>query len=66
MEFSDLKRFINITPLYSKGIKLRRIIKTDLEDVYEYASDPVTSEFLLWSICGRYVISDAFRILQKL
>jgi len=24
------------------------------------------SEFLLWSICGRYVVSDAFRFLQKL
>jgi len=49
MELSDLKRFINIPSFYSKGIKLRRIMKSDLEDVYEYASDQITSEFLLWS-----------------
>ena len=49
MESSDLKRFINIPTLYWRGIKLRRILKTDIDDVYEYASDPVTSEYLLWS-----------------
>ena len=48
MEDFDLKRFVNITPLYSKGIKLRRIMRTDIDDVYEYASDPATSEYLLW------------------
>ena len=49
MKQSDLKRFIYIPTLLSGSIKLRRILKTDIEDVYEYASDPLTSEFLLWS-----------------
>ena len=49
MENSDLKRFIYIPTLNFGKIKLRRIIKSDLLDVYEYASDPETSEFLLWS-----------------
>ena len=49
MESNDLKRFIYIPTLNSGKIKLRRILKTDIDDVYEYASDPATSEFLLWS-----------------
>ena len=49
MEHSDLRRFIYIPTIISGRIKLRRILKTDLDDVYEYASDPATSEYLLWS-----------------
>ena len=49
MEINDLKRFIYIPTLTLGKIKLRRILKTDIDDVYEYASDPATSEYLLWS-----------------
>lgn len=49
MEINDLKRFIYIPTLTLGKIKLRRILKTDIDDVFEYASDPATSEFLLWS-----------------
>lgn len=49
MKNSDLKRFINIPRLYTERLTLRRIMPSDLEDVYEYASDPEVPRFLLWT-----------------
>ena len=49
MIYSDLHRFINIEPLYTERLVLRRLTKSDLEDVYAYCSDPEVSKYLLWS-----------------
>ncbi len=49
MQGRDLKLFINIPTLFTKRVKLRKISKSDLKDVYAYASDPEVSKFLLWS-----------------
>ena len=46
---NKLDFFKNIKPLYTERLILRRINKSDLSDVFEYASDPRTSEYLLWS-----------------
>ena len=49
MLYSDLRRFINIEPLYTERLVLRRLTRYDLEDVYAYCSDPQVSKYLLWS-----------------
>ena len=46
---SDLKIFKDIPTLYTDRLILRKITKADLADVYEYASDPLVSRYLLWS-----------------
>ena len=48
MEYSDLKRFINPEVLIGERIILRKITKSDLSDVHEYASDARVPEYLLW------------------
>ena len=37
------------TEMESKRLIFRAIKKTDLQDIFEYSSNPKTSEFLLWS-----------------
>ena len=49
MTKKDIKIFKNIPTLYTDRLKLRRITLSDLEDVYEYSSDPEVSRYLLWS-----------------
>jgi len=44
----DLKIFIKIPTLYTERTVLRRITKSDLEDVYEYGTDPLVPKYLLW------------------
>ena len=57
----DLKRFANIPRLYTERLVLRRIVPSDLEDVFEYASDPEVPRYLLWlphtdrSVTRRYL-----------
>ena len=48
MTYSDLKIFTKIPDLKTERLVLRKITKSDLLDVYEYASDPEVSRFLLW------------------
>ena len=45
----DIALFVNPEIMYGDRIMLRKMSKNDLDDVYEYASDPKVSEFLLWS-----------------
>ena len=49
MIYSDLRRFVNIEPLYTERLTLRRLTRYDLRDVYAYCSDPEVSRYLLWS-----------------
>ena len=46
---NDFKRFMTPSVLQGDRIILRKMSKEDLSDVFEYASDPKVSEFLLWS-----------------
>ena len=49
MRQEDKKRFANIGAIYTDRLKLRALCRADAEDVYEYASDPRVSEYLLWN-----------------
>ena len=44
----DLKLFVHIPRLQTDRLLLRRIKSSDVEDIYEYASDPLVPKFLLW------------------
>lgn len=48
MNYADLKIFIDIPVLQTDRLILRKITRLDLEDVFEYASDPEVSKYLLW------------------
>ena len=48
MKRYDLKRFINPEILKTERLTLRKMGQSDLDDVYEYASCPEVSEYLLW------------------
>lgn len=43
------ERFAGLKKLETPRLLLRRITVEDLEDVFDYAHDPRTSEYLLWS-----------------
>lgn len=43
------KIFSKIPTLETERLIFRAIKKCDLEDIYEYSSDPKTSQYLLWS-----------------
>ena len=49
MKRSDLKRFIKIPALSTERLTLRKIKRSDVLDVFEYASDERVSRFLMWS-----------------
>ena len=49
MKYSDLKLFSKIPVLQTERLILRKITRADLMDVYEYASDPLVSKYLLWN-----------------
>ncbi len=48
MKRYDLKRFVNPEILKTDRLILRKMCLSDLEDVFEYASCPAVSEYLLW------------------
>ena len=48
MKKDKLKIFKNIPQLSTDRLILRRMTLEDLKDVYEYASDPTVSEYLMW------------------
>ncbi len=48
MKKDDLKIFSKIPSLRTDRLILRRMMPSDIEDVYEYASDRRVSEYLLW------------------
>lgn len=48
MTEDDLRIFRAMPPLLTERLALRRILPSDLADVYEYASNPETSRYLLW------------------
>ncbi|MBR2025252.1 MAG: GNAT family N-acetyltransferase [Clostridia bacterium] len=39
----------NMPKLESKRLKFRAIKRSDIDDIYEYSKNPITSEYLLWS-----------------
>lgn len=45
---SDLKLFKSIPTLSTERLVLRRMERKDVDAVYEYASDPEVSRYLLW------------------
>ena len=50
MKLNFLARFFSKMPeLETERLKFRAIKKSDFNDIYEYSSNPKTSEFLLWS-----------------
>lgn len=49
MTKDDLKIFTKIPTIKTDRLILRRMCPSDIDDVYEYASDPKVPEFLLWS-----------------
>ncbi len=49
MTRKDMRIFKNIPTLRTDRLTLRRIMPSDLDDVYEYASDREVSRYLLWS-----------------
>ena len=48
MEERDLKLFTRIPTLTTERLTLRRILPTDLDDVFAYASNPAVPRYLLW------------------
>ncbi len=48
MIWGDLKIFARIPTLNTERLVLRKITMSDLDDIYEYASDPEVSKYLLW------------------
>ena len=48
MEERDLKIFTRIPTLTTERLTLRRILPTDLDDVFAYASNPAVPRYLLW------------------
>lgn len=48
MKKSDFRIFKNMPELTTQRLRLRKIEISDVDDVFEYASDPAVSEFLLW------------------
>ncbi len=63
MTRKQLKIFKNIPSIKTARLTLRGISLHDVDDVYEYSSDPKVSEFLLWtphpnkSFTHRFIIS---------
>ena len=49
MHVKDFEIFKNIPTLKTERLILRKISKNDLDDIFEYSSDPEISRFLLWS-----------------
>ena len=50
MKFNFISSFFSNMPrLESDRLLFRAIKRSDLEDIYEYSSNPKTSQFLLWS-----------------
>ena len=48
MKKEDIKIFTQIPTIKTERLTLRRILPTDIHDVYEYGSDPSVSKYLLW------------------
>jgi len=48
MLYNDLLIFKNIPTLKSQRLVLRKITQKDVFDVFEYASDPLVTKYLLW------------------
>ena len=42
------KLFLKMPEMETERLKFRSIKKRDIEDIYEYASDPRTSRYLMW------------------
>ncbi len=49
MENKDLKIFVNIPRLETERLLLRKIEQSDYKGVFEYASNPEVTKYLLWS-----------------
>lgn len=48
MDYKDLAIFSDIPTLRTERLILRKMERYDLDDVFEYASDPLVSKYLLW------------------
>lgn len=49
MNIEDFEIFKSIPTIETERLILRRIRKSDLEDVFEYSSDPKVSKYLFWN-----------------
>ncbi len=49
MNVQDFDIFKKIPSLKTERLILRKIEKSDLDDIFEYSSDPEISKYLLWS-----------------
>lgn len=45
-----IKYFRDIPTLHTERMLLRRILKSDADDMYDYSSDPAVTRFLLWDV----------------
>jgi len=45
-----IKYFRDIPTLRTDRILMRRLLKTDAEDMYEYSCDPLVTRYLLWDV----------------
>ncbi len=48
MNIEDFNIFKNIPEISTERLTLRKITKKDLDDIFEYSSDPEVSKYLLW------------------
>ena len=48
MKRATIKIFQNIPTLRTERFILRRIVRDDIDDIYDYSSNPETSRYLLW------------------
>ncbi len=48
MNIEDFDIFKNIPTIKTERLTLRKIRKSDLDDIFEYSSDPEVSKYLLW------------------
>ena len=48
MTLADLNIFKQIPTIKTERLVLRKIERTDIDDVYEYTSDPMVPKYLLW------------------
>ena len=60
MRFEDFKIFKSIPTIKTERLTLRKLKKRDLDDIFEYASDPRVSRYLLWSPHASRRVSAAY------
>jgi len=54
------KPFSNMPKIETKRLVLRAIKRSDIDDIYEYSSNPKTSQFLLWGAHKTKAVTKGF------